>query len=83
MPSRGQAIPKYFRISREIIHSIRTGDLAPGAVLPSENEIIGAPLRFQLRPGVHIGGDVDCEVGGAGGERQQQKGEEDDVHDAH
>lgn len=42
MPRRDQAIPKYFRISREIIHSIQAGELAPGAVLPSENEIIGA-----------------------------------------
>ena len=32
--------PKYFQISREIIGRIQRGDLAPGAPVPSENEII-------------------------------------------
>ncbi len=32
--------PKYFQISREILAMIQRGDLAPGAPVPSENEII-------------------------------------------
>lgn len=32
--------PKYYQISREIIGSIQTGALPPGAPVPSENEII-------------------------------------------
>lgn len=33
--------PKYFQISREIIGRIQRGELAPGAAVPSENELIG------------------------------------------
>lgn len=33
--------PKYFQISREIIAKIQNGALAPGAPVPSENELIG------------------------------------------
>lgn len=33
-------IPKYFQISRDIIARIDNGELAPGSVVPSENEII-------------------------------------------
>ena len=33
-------IPKYFRISQEIIGRIRSGQLKPGMKVPSENEII-------------------------------------------
>ena len=33
-------IPKYFRISQEIVHSISDGELLPGAKILSENEII-------------------------------------------
>ena len=33
-------IPKYYRISREIIERIRAGQLRPGMRIPSENELI-------------------------------------------
>jgi GntR family transcriptional regulator len=33
-------IPKYYRISREIIYRITDGELLPGAKIPSENDII-------------------------------------------
>lgn len=35
-------IPKYYRISREIIEMIRAGRLKPGMQVPSENEIISS-----------------------------------------
>ncbi len=38
--SRQRSIPKYFRISRDIIAQIQSGDLGPGQQIPSENEII-------------------------------------------
>jgi GntR family transcriptional regulator len=34
--------PKYLAIANQLIHSIRKGELAPGARIPSENEIIAA-----------------------------------------
>lgn len=40
MGSESTAIPKYYRISREIIERIRTGQLRPGMKVPSENELI-------------------------------------------
>lgn len=40
MDFKSTAIPKYYRISREIIERIRTGRLQPGARIPSENELI-------------------------------------------
>src|SRR4030042_1779143 len=40
MGSESTAIPKYYRISREIIERIRTGQLRPGMRAPSENELI-------------------------------------------
>ncbi len=39
MPAK-RSIPKYFRISRDIIAQIQSGDLGPGEQVPSENEII-------------------------------------------
>jgi len=33
-------VPKYFQISRDIIARIDSGELAPGSVVPSENELI-------------------------------------------
>lgn len=33
-------IPKYYRISREIVDMIRSGQLRPGMQIPSENQII-------------------------------------------
>jgi GntR family transcriptional regulator len=38
--SSESTIPKYYRISREIIERIRTGRLQPGMRVPSENELI-------------------------------------------
>lgn len=40
MGSEGTTIPKYYRISREIIARIRAGELRPGMRVPSENELI-------------------------------------------
>jgi len=40
MGSEGTAIPKYYRISREIVERIRMGQLRPGMKAPSENELI-------------------------------------------
>ena len=40
MPTDDYSPPKYFQISREIISRIQQGALAPGASVPSENEII-------------------------------------------
>jgi GntR family transcriptional regulator len=40
MSSESTAVPKYYRISREIIDRIRKGDLRPGMRTPSENELI-------------------------------------------
>lgn len=40
MGTESAAIPKYYRISREIIERIRTGQLRPGMRAPSENELI-------------------------------------------
>jgi GntR family transcriptional regulator len=42
MPTDEYAPPKYFQISREIIGRIQRGQLAPGAAVPSENELIEA-----------------------------------------
>ena len=38
--SKKQSVPKYYRISQEIIAGIRKGDLPSGGKVPSENEII-------------------------------------------
>jgi len=35
-----QHIPKYYKISHEIISTIQNGELQPGMKVPSENEII-------------------------------------------
>ena len=35
-----RTIPKYYRISQDIIGRIKNGDLTPGELVPSENEII-------------------------------------------
>ncbi|MHC4464189.1 MAG: GntR family transcriptional regulator [Planctomycetota bacterium] len=35
-----QHIPKYYKISQEIISTIQNGELQPGMKVPSENEII-------------------------------------------
>src|SRR5690606_35886320 len=35
-----KSFPKYFQISREIIAKIQRGELEPGSLVPSENEII-------------------------------------------
>jgi len=40
MSLESRTIPKYYRISREIIELIRTGELRPGMRVPSENELI-------------------------------------------
>ncbi|MEO6034290.1 MAG: GntR family transcriptional regulator [Verrucomicrobiota bacterium] len=40
MPAESNKLPKYFNISREIISMIQRGDMQPGALVPSENEII-------------------------------------------
>ncbi|NCS71628.1 MAG: GntR family transcriptional regulator, partial [Candidatus Aenigmarchaeota archaeon] len=40
MVTHQQTIPKYFKISQEIISRIESGELTPGAKVPSENEII-------------------------------------------
>ena len=40
MGSESTTIPKYYRISREIIERVRTGQLRPGMRIPSENELI-------------------------------------------
>lgn len=40
MVTSQQIIPKYYRISQEIISRIESGELTPGAKAPSENEII-------------------------------------------
>ena len=42
MDFQDMTIPKYYRISREIIERIRTGVLRPGMRVPSENELIQA-----------------------------------------
>ena len=38
--SSGPALPKYFAIAQDIIESIKEGNLSPGMLVPSENEII-------------------------------------------
>lgn len=40
MSAENTRIPKYYRISREIIGRIRAGELQPGMRVPSENELI-------------------------------------------
>jgi GntR family transcriptional regulator len=40
MSSQSVRIPKYYRISREIIDMIRSGEIGPGMQIPSENQII-------------------------------------------
>lgn len=40
MPESQFGPPKYFQISRDIIGSIQRGELPPGRLVPSENEII-------------------------------------------
>jgi GntR family transcriptional regulator len=40
MPEADYNLPKYFQISREVIALIQRGDLKPGSLAPSENEII-------------------------------------------
>jgi GntR family transcriptional regulator len=40
MPIDEYSPPKYFQISREIIGRIQRGELVPGALVPSENELI-------------------------------------------
>jgi GntR family transcriptional regulator len=40
MDSNSTAVPKYYRISRQIIERIRIGELRPGMRIPSENELI-------------------------------------------
>lgn len=40
MALENTAIPKYYRISREIVRRIRAGELQPGMKVPSENELI-------------------------------------------
>jgi len=40
MNAENMQIPKYYRISREIIGRIRSGELQPGMRVPSENELI-------------------------------------------
>lgn len=40
MATRQQSIPKYFRISRDIVDAIRAGRLRAGERVPSENELI-------------------------------------------
>ncbi|MBD3267532.1 UTRA domain-containing protein [bacterium] len=40
MAGEKSAIPKYFQINQDIVEKIQKGELAPGAKIPSENEII-------------------------------------------
>jgi GntR family transcriptional regulator len=40
MGSESTTIPKYYRVSRDIIERIRKGQLRPGMRVPSENELI-------------------------------------------
>ena len=40
MSNESYAPPKYFQISREIIGRIQRGELIPGSMVPSENELI-------------------------------------------
>ncbi|OHB65527.1 MAG: hypothetical protein A2Y76_04555 [Planctomycetes bacterium RBG_13_60_9] len=40
MGPESTTVPKYYRISREIIERIRAGELRPGMRVPSENELI-------------------------------------------
>ena len=40
MPADDYIPPKYFRISREIIGMIQRGELPPGSLVPSENDLI-------------------------------------------
>jgi len=40
MCAKPAIVPKYYRISREIIERIRSGELRPGMRVPSENELI-------------------------------------------
>jgi len=45
MKDKEYYIPKYYRISREIIAKIQNGELLPGMKIPSENELI---KKYQL-----------------------------------
>ncbi|MBN2130534.1 MAG: GntR family transcriptional regulator [Sedimentisphaerales bacterium] len=40
MDADSKVVPKYYRISRQIIERIRSGELRPGMRVPSENELI-------------------------------------------
>jgi len=40
MDAESKIVPKYYRISRQIIERIRSGELRPGMRVPSENELI-------------------------------------------
>jgi len=42
MTGSTKQIPKYYRIMQDVIEHIRTGQLASGALVPSENELIRA-----------------------------------------